>query len=303
MICVFCSDSTDPSRPEPDFLREVEAARRAGAEVLLIDHDALVRGEAGRATARVTPRAGLAVAAYRGWMVTPGQYAALYAALEGRGVRLINDPAAYRLCHHLPESYPAIAAWTPRTVWIPRADGFELPVVLERLRPFGDRPVILKDYVKSAKHAWREVCFIPSAADANEVARVVGSFLRWQGEELNEGLVFREFLPLAAVGTHPRSGMPLTEEYRLVILDGQILASFPYWDAASYAGRTPPPEEWVLTVARAVKSRFFSLDVARLESGGWIVIEVGDAQVTGIPAHADAATFVARLARTLDRST
>jgi hypothetical protein len=56
-------------------------------------------------------------------MLRSEQYASLYAALLDRNVRLINDPAAYRHCHELPESYECIAKCTPGTVWLPLAPG------------------------------------------------------------------------------------------------------------------------------------------------------------------------------------
>ena len=40
---------------------------------------------------------------------------------EGTASRLINDPASYRHCHHLPESYPVIEGHTPHSVWLPLA--------------------------------------------------------------------------------------------------------------------------------------------------------------------------------------
>jgi hypothetical protein len=43
--------------------------------------------------------------------------------------------------------------------------------VMELLRPFGDAPLVLKDYVKSQKHAWDEACFIPSASDRKAFER------------------------------------------------------------------------------------------------------------------------------------
>ena len=291
MIFVCCCDPDEPTQPEPAFQREVEAAR-ACSDVSLIDHDALVQGEVRAAVARVAPREQREAAVYRGWMVTPDRYAELYAALAERGLDLVNDPAAYRHCHYLPDSYAAIEGVTPLSVWIPAEEGFETATILERLRVFGDRPVILKDYVKSVKHAWSDACYVPSAADAEQVARVVGNFLDWQGSDLNGGLVFRAFVDLVSVGTHPQSGMPLTEEYRVIVLGGRVLTSFPYWEAESYLGATPPPEEWLLEVAGRVRSRFFTMDVARLQDGGWIVVELGDAQVAGIPAHADAAAFI-----------
>ena len=154
-------------------------------------------------------------------MMTPPQYRLLYDVLSERNIRLINDPDQFRHCHHLPECYSIMEQLTPRSVWL-KGD-LTIDRIMLTLAPFGDRPVIIKDFVKSRKHEWREACFIPSASDRDAVERVVGRFLELQGEDLNEGLVFREFVEFRPVGVHPRSSMPMTEEYRIFWLDGQPL--------------------------------------------------------------------------------
>ena len=222
---------------------------RLSLPYVLIDHDALVRGDdPGRAVRRVPERPEPVLAAYRGWMVTPSQYRVLYEALAARGIRLINDPEQYRHAHHLPENYPIIEGHTPRSVWL--AGDLGIGRIMEALAPFGDAPVIVKDFVKSRKHEWLEACFIPSAADRGAVERVVGRFLELQGDDLNGGLVFREFVEFEPIGVHPKSGMPLTEEYRVFWLDGVPVFWAPYWARGSIGppGRrsrtspgSPPP--------------------------------------------------------------
>ena len=91
--------------------------------------------------------------------------------------------------------------------------------------PFADSSLVVKDYVKSQKHYWQEACFIPAARDLPAVERVVRKFLELQGDDLNEGLVFREFVPLKVVGTHPKSGMPLAAEFRIFWLLGKPILS------------------------------------------------------------------------------
>src|SRR5215213_6453612 len=108
-------------------------------------------------------------------------------------------------------------------------------VVMALLLPFGDAPLVLKDYVKSQKHAWAEACFIPSAADRGSVERVVRRFIELQDAELTGGLVFREYVQLRQIGTHSRSGMPLTREYRLFFLDGTLLQLAEYWAEGDYS--------------------------------------------------------------------
>ena len=293
MLLVLCRDPLEPSRPDRAFEAEVAAIERLGLPHALVDHDALVRGEPERAVRRVPEHDLPVLAAYRGWMVTAGQYRWLYEGLSARGVVLINDPDQYRRCHHLPESYPAIEGLTPRTVWL--AGDLGIGRIMEALAPLGDAPVVLKDFVKSRKHEWAEACYIPSASDRGAVERVVGRFLELQGDDLAGGLVFREFVEFEPVGVHPRSGMPITEEYRIFWLDGRPISWSPYWEAGGYGGEGPPIDEFK-GVAAAVQSRFFTMDVARRRDGGWMIVELGDGQVSGLPVGADPHRFYAALA-------
>jgi hypothetical protein len=161
------------------------------------------------------------------------------------------------------------------------------------LHPFGDKPVIVKDFVKSRKHEWDEACFIPCASDKQTVERVVTRFLQLQGEDLNEGLVFREFIEFEPLASHSKSGMPRVKEFRLFVLDGRIIFSTPYWEEGDYGDdqRAFPPLETFRSVAQKIHSRFFTIDVARRRDGTWNSVELGDGQVAGLPARADMEAF------------
>ncbi len=185
MKVIFCCDPLEPKLPDSAFRHEAAAADRLGFEVALIDFELLVNADdSAKATRRVSAGSGAEIAVYRGWMLKPKQYQQLFDALLPRGIQLINDPTAYRNCHHLPESYPKIEGHTPRSVWI-RVDG-QPPMdwVMQLLRPFGSAAIILKDFVKSRKHEWNEACFIPSASDQAAVERVVRRFLELQNDDL-----------------------------------------------------------------------------------------------------------------------
>lgn len=131
------------------------------------------------------------LAVYRGWMLRPDRYQALYDALLARGLRLINDPEAYRHAHHLPEAYPILEEWTARSVWTSLEGALDMAAVLRLVEVFGSRPILLKDYVKSRKHEWDEACFIPDASDAAgvelDVARTVDR--TWKIVEIGDGQV------------------------------------------------------------------------------------------------------------------
>lgn len=303
MRIIFCSEPLHPSRPDEAYAHEVAAAESAGLGYELISYEALVQEQdAQRAVRRVCASAAGETAAYRGWMLSPARYKQLYDSLAQRGLWLISSPEAYALCHYLPATYPLIGAATPQTVWLPATGSFDASRIMEALRPFDDRPLIVKDYVKSQKHHWREACYIPCASDSASVMAVVNRFLDLQGDDLAGGLVFREYIALEPLAHRSKSGMPLGREFRRFVLDGKPLLTVEYWEEGAYGGAYPP-EELFADLARTVQSRFYTMDVARTLAGVWMIIELGDGQVAGLPERTDVAAFYHALATAIDRQT
>ena len=97
--------------------------------------------------------------------------------------------------------------------------------------------------------------------------------------------------------------MPLTREHRLFFLDGALLADAPYWDAAIDETVELPIDHFTRVAAR-VPSRFFTMDVAQRVDGSWMIVELGDAQVAGLPERMDVdGKFYAALSRCAQRDT
>lgn len=303
MRLIFCFDPQAPSQVHPYFAFEASVADSLGIPYLLVGFEPLVEPTDVRGAVRSVPEASAPdFGVYRGWMLSPERYREFYDALGELGITLVNSPEAYQHCHHFPEQYPVIAGHTPPAVWT--APGEDLSPdrlrarLPELLRPFGERPVILKDYVKSRKHEWAETCFIPSAADTEAVERVVSCFVARQGERLAGGLVFRECAELQPIGVDPDFGAPMFQEYRLFFLDGEPLLGLPYWDLPECWVEVLPVEQF-LGLARSVRSRLFSMDLGRCRDGRWIVIELGDGQVNALPPQTDVAAFFTNLRRRL----
>jgi hypothetical protein len=151
--------------------------------------------------------------------------------------------------------------------------------------------IIVKDYVKSRKHEWKDACFIPNA---DEAERVIRNFLERQGDDLNTGLVFREYVKLFPLGSHPQSGMPMSLEYRIFVKDGEpVMAPMEYWPEAKYPDltRIDPPLEIPSETLKFVPSTFYAMDVAMTEDGRWLIMEIGDGQVSGLPNPSQARSF------------
>lgn len=288
---LFPSEPFEPHQVDSAFEHEREAAVSAGFEVALFDHTLVVEGETRKALSRVRVEG---PAIYRGWMLTVPQYTSLFDGLAARGVQLVNSPQRYAFCHELPNGYAALEGETPRSVWCPVAGEPDLDAILRCAAQLGSGPAVLKDYVKSQKHYWNEACYIPDATDGARVAAVVRRFLELQGSELNGGLVFRSYVPLQVVGKHPESGMPLAAEFRSFWLDGKLVLSHKYWGGLT-SFDTELPLEWMQRLVSRIDSAFFTMDVALKEDGTWVVIELGDGQVAGLPSPGLAPAFFGKL--------
>ena len=262
---------------EPDFADEHAAAQAAGFSIGLLDMDALIEGDTRAACRKLGGRSGPAL--LRGWMLRPTDYARLDTALHTRDIALITAPAHYEACHHLPGWYDRLAGGTPRSVWVPGSPP-PLSACLEALSALGSEAAIVKDYVKSHKHAWAEACFIPDTSDLDHAGRVIAAFLAYQGDGLSGGVVLRAFEALRPAGPHPESGMPRSVEARIFVLDGRPLVSLAYWPGVALG--EGPPDAALAPVLAAIDSPLYTVDFAQKTDGTWMVMEVGDGQVSGL---------------------
>ncbi|MFF8372617.1 GNAT family N-acetyltransferase [Streptomyces lydicus] len=277
-LFLFSGDPLRPRRTDPQFAPEAAAARSAGAATAVLDHEALLAGHAAEAVLRV-PR-GAGPVWYRGWMLPADRYAALAEALAARGGRLLTSPAAYRTAHELPGWYEAFRLLTPQSVWLPCAPGVApAPAALARLAgpltvPGRRCPLVVKDWVKSRKHEWEEAAYVPDAADTERLAAVVGRFVALQEESLTGGVVLRAFEEYdRAVG-----------EARVWWVDGEPVLTGPHPDTPAL--RPHPDLTRVAPLVRQLGLRFCTTDLALRADGVWRVVEVGDGQVSGLPAGA-----------------
>lgn len=294
MNILFC-DSPFDNKPvvDIDFEDEFLAAKETGFSVHLFSYERLTKdNNAEFAIKSIKHCNTLQKMIYRGWMLKPFQYTLLYNALLTRNYKLINSPAEYQNCHYLPDSYRFISGHTPATIWLKMGNqNVEYDEIFKEIEAFGNSPLIVKDFVKSQKHYWDSACYIPSAANRDNVKAVIKRFVELQGTDLNEGLVIRAFVGLQDLQIHSKSGMPLKQEYRLFFLHGQLLGCYNYWEEGEYLTDEQPPPDLFRDVAKKVESNFFSMDIAKTKTGEWIIIELGDGQVAGLPDKADRLQF------------
>ncbi|MFC3493989.1 ATP-grasp domain-containing protein [Glycomyces rhizosphaerae] len=274
---LYCADMLSPRRPDEHFAAEAALAVGLGASIALIDHDALTRGDADRAVARVPE--GLGEAWYRGWMVTGDRYTELHRALVERGVHLATAPEQFRSAHELPGWYGRFATLTPSSRWIPLRAG-EVPAHDALASAVGELPGgpgMVKDFVKSRKGE-PEAFFIEDLGDLEAVRKVAECFIERQGPDLAGGLVLRAFEDFAGSGGR-------AAEARVWWVRGEPVVVGPHPDQPRTV--VDPDLTGVAESVAALGCPFVTTDLAQRADGGWRVVEVGDGQVSDFPSGID----------------
>jgi hypothetical protein len=298
MIILFCDDGYDFRAVDYFYTEEHEAAKKQHFSIGLISfEDITKRKDAVKAVSRLKTHREEMVGIYRGWMLKPTDYELLYAALLAKNIKLINNPIAYKFCHYLPESYAVIQNKTPKSVWLDISAGYEDQALVDKARVFNGHPIIVKDYVKSQKHYWQEACFIPDASDSAHVLKITKKFIELQESDLNVGIVYREFVEFEPLTNHSISGMPLTKEFRVFIKNKTIISVLKYWDEGEYTEELPNLATFQEEIDK-IDSLFYTMDIAKTKQGHWLIVELGDGQVAGLPDNADKEAFYKALKST-----
>ncbi|MFD0991690.1 ATP-grasp domain-containing protein [Tenacibaculum geojense] len=283
MKIIFCDSVIDNKVVEPDYQSEFDSAKENGFETHVFSFEELTDGNINGALKFIKNSDTKEYGIYRGWMMKPKVYEQFYNGLLKKNIQLINNPTEYEHCHYLPNSYDKIVGETPKSNW---TKDLTKTKIIELTNEFGVKPIIVKDFVKSEKHNWNDACFIPNASDKTKVEKIIARFLELRGDYLNEGIVFREFEELEFLTDHSKSGMPLTKEFRIVFLNKNVVQIYNYWDEGNYDSEKPDID-FFKNIAKRIDSNFFTMDVAKKKNGGWIIMELGDGQVAGLPDNAN----------------
>jgi hypothetical protein len=265
MKILFPADMLSPKKVDYSFGAEFAAASKAGfeTEVANIDDD-------GKPDRKLPDKY-----LYRGWMMHPIAYEEF-----SKKVDLFTDHTAYLSCHWLPQWEPFVYGHTPPTIW---SENVKLDdnVLKGVLREYGEYGLIIKGFVKSLKHRWDKAMYVPAGASMDELRAVLKEYQADSDE--TPGVAFRRYMPIAEVDG-------VKQEFRLFYLNHELMVSGPYWEGHDTKVVCPQEVLDIVTgVVKAIRSPFFTVDVAMLADGGWTIIEVGDGGVSGLQqTHPDA---------------
>ena len=279
MKILFCENVLEPNTVDDAFLDEYNNAINNGFDVLLYNFEE-------KSFEKINKNNEMEEIIYRGWMLNPYEYEELYKKLISKNYKLINNPTEYRNCHYLPDSLKYIKNNTPKTIYKKIENKDDINYLLDMAKIFNGKAVIVKDYVKSEKHYWNTACFVENSNDKNKLNDTIKKLIELRDNCFNEGIVIREYIELNKLVNHSISLMPLSEEYRLFFYKNELICIFNYWEEGEYNYEKPNVKDFK-NIAKIIESNFFTMDIAKDKNGEYIIIELGDGQVAGIPENED----------------
>lgn len=201
---------------------------------------------------------------------SPERYRRLHDEARELNITLLNDPDQHANAEEVDRTVQLLEGLTARTEVVKNES--EVEEALKRL----PLPVFVRGAISSAKELGWKACVAESLGEAQTlVTRLLSLEAYSRGRAL-----LREVLPLRRI-EKLHEGFPLSREYRLFVLDADVLAMGPYWVKEDPFGALTERDEREIRalaheVAKRTKVPWLAVDVGQLESGDWRVIETAD---------------------------
>jgi hypothetical protein len=246
MNFVYSQSLLTPGLPDELFQEEGRAISRLGHRLSLIDSEQLSDRLTG-----INPSfdSGSKVV-YRGWMLTPIEYANFVLSVVAAGGLPITSTEQYLATHYLPNWYNVIVDLTPETIVLPLDSDW-----IVELTKLGWSRFFVKDFVKSLKTSVGALIERPS-----DIQIVAAEMEKYRGT-IEGGLCIRrveDFLP--------------DTENRYFVLNGKPFGAAPQAEIPNL----------VYECASRINSNFFTVDVILRTDGQLRVVEIGDGQVSDL---------------------
>lgn len=214
--------------------------------------------------------------------IVVGRYAVLpfYKELEldlPPSCKLINSYEQHKYVADLNNWYADLKDLTPKT-W------FSLMDFKTDWNKQDSDSYVLKGLTNSRKFLWGTHMFASTIKDVDDV------YCRLMDDTMisEQGICIRQFIPFKNYGKDMQK-MPVTKEFRVFILNGQILSKGFYWsnhidDIEEKPSADEIPEEFLQDIIQKTKGKvnFFTVDVAQDINDKWWVVELNDGQMAGL---------------------
>jgi len=264
-MLILMEGPIDTRRTEDDRVKLVAASQTPGHRVHVIPQGGFLS-----AAEPALTRGDFEWGVLYGGSFSAGRYQRLHDEAREFNITLLNDPTQHRDAEEFDRTVRLLDGLTARTEIVRSVT--EVETAMKRLPP----PVFIRGAVSSAKELGWKAC----VADTLGEAQTLVTKLLALDEHSRGRVLLREVLPLRRLDKL-HQGFPLSREYRLFVLDADVLALGPYWVPEDPFGALTERDERELRelaheVARRTRVPWLVVDVGQLESGDWKVIDTAD---------------------------
>lgn len=185
-------------------------------------------------------------------------------------INLINTYKQHQYIANLRNWYYDLADFTPRT-W------FYLDQIPD------DGPFVLKGCTNSKKFNWNTLMFAKNKVEA------IQTYIKLSQDSMIgvQDIVVREYVPLKKL-CEGLNGLPISEEYRFFVVNGQIIGKGFYWanhweELDNKPNVEDVPQQFIDKIIKIVGTKIngFVFDVAKTQNNDWILIELNDITMSG----------------------
>lgn len=201
-------------------------------------------------------------------------YSDIYESFLDMGLQLINSVEQHNLVTYLPNWYPKIAEFTPRSIVYS-----EFPSVQQIENNFL-YPIFIKGERQTNKHN-KALCIAESRDELHFILDSWGTdeILNWQK------VIVREFVKLQAMEPPVKGELQKSLEFRAFVWFGQLLSIGAYWPSESKPILSFSDKQQINKMIALIYSKiqvpFMVIDFGKTVDEEWIVIELNDAQESG----------------------
>ncbi len=274
MIFLLPSEPFNSKNVDYEFNPEFTSISILGYKIYLYDHDQFVTTGEFKSNFDFTNKSDLVI--LRSWMLKGDQYTNLWNILNSKGFSMINTPEQYLNCHHYPNIYDKIKLHSPQSVWF--KDISDENCISMRAMIDGD--VIIKDFVKSEK-GYDDIFLLEKEILNEDLIKRIHKFKNSRGKLFNEGIVFKKKLNLKKYGDK-------TNEFRLFYLYHKLISIS---QNSELGFGNNPYINFLNPIIETIDSNFFTIDLAELEDGKWVILEGGDGSVSGLSPNQNILVF------------
>lgn len=200
--------------------------------------------------------------------------------------------------------HQALSDWVVKDKPLPDEIWTKLYAAMDEI---GKYPMFMRSDQASAKHEWKETCYIASreSLQKNLSALIDNHEMNNMAGELGyEAIVFREFLELESYFTTDFYGdFPVNKEVRCFIRDGKLESMHNYWFEDAVKQGHPHDPKWRSKLKKLnalsegdkmiIKNQlmkigprfkdYWSVDFAKTKDGTWILIDMARGEVSYHP--------------------